>query len=383
MRTIAFFTENIKGGGVEKILHTIMVNWDYQRYNVTLYSIRDEKELVLSEFPNNINYRFIFDSVVPSDNKIQKLSKKIKNRFKLFVYYKCSPRLFYRCFVRKEYDVGVAFIEGYATRILSGAPEGTKRIAWLHMELIRNHWTDVAFKNRAEENDCYKQFDHVVCVSKEVKRQIDDLYGIQDRTSVLYNPIDKDEIINQSLQKCESDCRHPGKCLLVTLGRLEAEKGYERLLNVVYKLHQERNDFVLWIIGDGSKRSALEEQIHSQKLDDVVSLLGYKSNPYPYLKCCDIYICSSFAEGYNTAITEALVLGKPIVSTECSGTREQLGNSEYGIVTNNNEEDLYRGIKAMLSPEKRDHYAVQSRLRRGIFNLNCQMNEIYRMIEKA
>lgn len=81
-------------------------------------------------------------------------------------------------------------------------------------------------------------------------------------------------------------------------------------------------------------------------LTDTFTFLGYRDNPYKYVKKADLYVCSSRREGFSTAVTEALIVGTPVVSTNCSGAYELLGkNNEYGIVTENNEDALYEGIK--------------------------------------
>ena len=84
-------------------------------------------------------------------------------------------------------------------------------------------------------------------------------------------------------------------------------------------------------------------------LHDTFILAGFKNNPYKYINKCDIYVCSSRREGFSTAVTEALILGKPVVSTNCSGAYELLGyNNEYGIVVENSTKGIYDGLKLLL-----------------------------------
>ncbi len=379
---MVFFTENLSGGGVEKIQHIILKHWDYNTYDVTLYSLRDESLSAKRFFPHITDYKYVFESILDIDKPIEKLWKKIKNKIRLFVYYHFSPKVFYQLFIRKSYDVGISFIEGYATRILSGAPSCTRKTAWIHTELQKNHWTTMAYKSVYEEELCYKTYKYVACVSKEIKRQADEMFGIHDKTIVLYNPTDKTDISVKSAL-CISEKLPIARPLIVTLGRLEKEKGYPRLLNVAKRLKQVNDVFTLWIIGDGNERDKLSKQIIDHQLGNCVFLLGYKPNPYPYLLACDFYVCSSYAEGYNTAITEALVLGKPVVSTNCSGVSDQLGDSEYGIITKNNEDSLYEGVKRMLDSSVRNDYKAQVEKRKSHFNLDKQMKEIIQLIEKS
>lgn len=83
------------------------------------------------------------------------------------------------------------------------------------------------------------------------------------------------------------------------------------------------------------------------------------------MKNADLYVCSSRREGFSTAVTEALIVGTPVVSTNCSGAYELLGdNNEYGIVTENDEDALYEGIKKILTEENLlQHYRKQAKIR--------------------
>ena len=97
---------------------------------------------------------------------------------------------------------------------------------------------------------------------------------------------------------------------------------------------------------------------------DTVTFLGYQTNPYKYVSRCDLFVCASHAEGFSTAATEALILGTPVCTVEVSGMREMLGDNEYGLITENDEESLYQGIKTLLDdPKLLAHYRAQAALR--------------------
>ena len=109
---------------------------------------------------------------------------------------------------------------------------------------------------------------------------------------------------------------------------------------------------------------------------------GYVDNPYPYVKHSDVYVCSSRAEGFNTAVSEALILEKAVISTKVSGITEQLGcNNEYGIVVDNTVEGIYYGLKRMMDVKVVNHYKQMASRKSGMFNIDRQMNEIYDVIE--
>ena len=108
------------------------------------------------------------------------------------------------------------------------------------------------------------------------------------------------------------------------------------------------------------------------------------TNPYKYIKSSDLYVCSSLSEGFSTSVTEALIVGTPVVTTLCSGMQEMLGeNNEYGIVTENNEDALYEGIKTMLTtPGMLEDYAQKAKERGKYFNTENTTKAVESMLEE-
>lgn len=379
-KRILFFTENLYGGGVERISQIILSHFDYSKYDVTLYSLR-EYEYDSTIFSPKLRYKYVYDTISPSDTPTSRFFKLVKNKIKLWVYSHCTPRVFYRLFVNNKVDVAIAFIEGFATRIIAGAPESTKKIAWVHTDMINNHWTGVAYKNDNEELVAYSRYDNVICVSEVVKKVMDSCFGTKNKSAILYNPIDNDAIC--TLAKEPAEIHHQnGQTHLVSLGWLLPVKGYDRLIKVLARLIKEDFDIDLTIYGKGDLLDDLQLLSKKLNVDDRVYFGGFQLNPYKFLSAADLYVCSSLAEGFNTAITEALVLGKPVVSTECSGVREQLGNNnEWGICCENSEDGLYEGIKMMLSGVNLKRYTLQAKIRGAQFSLDASMKEIYKLIE--
>lgn len=99
-------------------------------------------------------------------------------------------------------------------------------------------------------------------------------------------------------------------------------------------------------------------------MEASAKLLGFRENPYNLMHAADILVCSSIFEGFSTFVTEGLILGKPIVTTDVSGMHELLGDSKYGLITANDDEAFYEGVKRMLTePGLLEHYAEQARIR--------------------
>lgn len=374
---VAVFAERLYGGGVERILQTILRNLDYNKYDVDLYSSHKE-EIDPLFYPKNLNNKGYFSSVKKDSTIWEKFICKVVNKIKLLVYYHFPPKVFYHLFIHKRFDINIAFLEGYATRIVSGAHGDTKKIAWLHTDIINYHWSKVAFRSLEEEKKCYNQFSTIVCVAQSVKNQADKYLQTSNISTVIYNPIDRDRLFKLSVERIKDiDRLKKHKFQLLIVGTLNENKGQMRLLHILSEMLKENQETGLWIVGDGEYRDLIKETILNLGLKENVEMLGYQSNPYPFFRKCDVYVCASYAEGFNTAITEALVLGTPVVTTLCSGAKEQLGqDSEYGLIANNDEKSLRHCLERMSDPQTLKHYRQKSEERGREFCISQSMKKI-------
>jgi glycosyltransferase involved in cell wall biosynthesis len=373
-RRIAFVVNGLYGGGAERVLQILLSNFDRQKYDITLINHRDE--VINDLYPAGIKYKSILKDIEKKKSKIGKTGVKIYNKINLIVYDNLSPRIFRLLYLRDKFDVEVAFIEGYATRIVSGG-HSNKKIAWVHVDLQITPWTDIAFRSKKEQIKCYSSFDKIVSVSKSVKKSVEELFSY--KSTVIYNPIDSREIQRKSsLLNVERE----KPLLFVSVGRLVPQKGYDRLIPVIGKLVGEGFNFKLWIIGEGSERKHLEELIIKWRLENTVKLLGHQSNPYPYMAASDVFVCSSRSEGYSTAVTEAIILGLPVITTLCAGMNELLDDGKYGIIVENEDTALLEGMRNILRNKKLiKKYADHIKESKNRFSLEHQINEIYSLID--
>ncbi|MBQ5984351.1 MAG: glycosyltransferase [Bacteroidales bacterium] len=365
-KKVLFIIESLSGGGAEKVLTTLVRNINQEKYNVTVCSIVNTGEYIC-EVKSCVNYKYIL-------NKTNTLFGKVK--YKL-VYNILPLKLVYLLFVPKRNDIEVAFIEGFSTKLLSHSTNRhSKKIAWVHIDLMINHWTDLVYHSREEEIRAYQKFDKIICVSKSVKDSMSEFCKGFDNIGVLYNPIDSDEILNLSGKNCERSHFLTGNINLISIGRLVHQKGYDRLIPILKRLHDEGYDFVLNILGEGPDHSKLNRMIEENNMQKYISLMGFCPNPYPYLKVSDLFICSSRSEGYSTAVTEALILGVPVITTNCSGMNELLQDGQYGLITSNSEEALYEGIKQLLSSNELEYYSKKAEERGKEFSIERIMQLI-------
>ena len=130
-----------------------------------------------------------------------------------------------------------------------------------------------------------------------------------------------------------------------------------RLLQAHKQLLDEGLEHNLWILGDGPERETLERYVAENNLNGSVWMPGFIENPYPFMREADLLACSSVFEGFSTFLTEGVILGKPVITTDVSGAYELLGDSVYGLIVENDDEAFCKGFsKMMLDDQLREHY---------------------------
>lgn len=351
MKKVLFLIPTLGHGGAEKVLVNLANNLDKSKYEITVQSIFDEG--VNKQFLNkDVKYKYNFKKIIRGNVKL----------FKLF-----SPQTLYKKFVKEKYDIIVSYLEGITARIASGCTdEQTKLISWIHCKLDTEKAVSAAFRSFEEAEKCYSRYDYTACVSEMVKDYFVNTLSFKEKIGVVYNTIETDEIIRKSNEPID-DVEFSKDCVnICAVGKITPVKGFERLATVHKRLTDENIKTKVYILGVGEEQKNLEKYLKENGLEETFIFLGYKTNPYKYIKNCDLYVCSSYSEGFSTTVTESLIVGTPVVTTLCSGMQEQLGyNNEYGIVTENNEEALYQGIKKMITEEGCLEYYAEKALQRG------------------
>lgn len=348
---VLFIIESLAGGGAEKVLSVLIKHFNYEKYEVTVCPIVDEGiyceevKKYVSHYKPIISYK---------STSLNRLWNKIK--YKL-VYSYLPLSLVYKWFIPQGNNVEIAFCEGYVTKLLSHANSKAKKIAWVHTDLRDNPWPLKLgiYKDTDEEKRAYSIFNKIVCVSQSARQSFYNIYGLEDKTITIYNPIDINEIRSKIGQK---RIGQDGVVKLISVGRLVPQKGFDRLLKVVKHLHDNGYFIHLLILGEGGERETLEKFVESHDMQSYVSLPGFSENPYQEMSESDLFVCSSRAEGFSLVIAEAMVLGIPVISTYCSGPNELLQEGKLGMLVENSEEGLYYGIKdAFNSLTKMKNYA--------------------------
>lgn len=371
MKKVLFLIDTLDGGGAEKVFYDIVRNLNRTKYEIDILLIENRGlyKDKLEKLGFNIEYL------------LKKRGNRIVDKIKKSIYI-FFPQLIKKIY-EKNYDVQIGFLEGNTTVITANTKGNRKKIGWVHIDLekTRNQKGIEQRINSFIERRAYRKLDKIVCVADDTKKAFLRLYPeLKDKVEVIYNLIDVEEIQEKA---CEKERKFNNqKINIISVGRLVKQKGYDILLEAHYELLKEGLDYNIYILGEGVERKELEKYIKEKQIEKNTFLLGFKENPYPYIKEANIFVSSSRNEGFSLVVAEALCLGKPIIATKCAGPIELLENGKYGVlVENENKEELKNEIRELvLNKDKREKYSRLSFKRAMIFNKKIIIKKIEKIL---
>lgn len=240
--------------------------------------------------------------------------------------------------------------------------------------------------------------DLTVCLSKMVEKDMKEYFGIpENKLTCIYNHVDS-ELLKSLAQSSEKpEFIKEGRRYIVTMGRLNTQKGQWHLIRLFKRVSEVFKDTDLIILGEGELKEALRNLSCELGIKDRVIFTGYIKNPHSVFKYCDVFAFPSLFEGLGNVLLEALAFGMPIVSADCiAGPREILApetdlNSEikkaeyddFGVLTpkfdkggfnsqdpiSDSENEMAEAIINLLSNDKlRENYKIKAVKRAEFFN---------------
>lgn len=369
MKNILFIVENLRGGGAEKVLLTLLRHFDYQQYDITL-CVAYPEGTYLNVIPPSVKIIFLYDKCHSFCRKAFRYYKRY--RFSWMLRHQLCKK------IGKDYDVIISFLEGRALVLHSLLKDrGRKHITWVHCDLSTYHWTKAAFFSFVQEQKCYQQMDRIVFVSHAAQEGFQKMFVNSVPQLCIYNPIDIANIQSLALEHTVSK-----RAFTVTaIGTINKVKAIDKLIYAARKFRDLDMPICFQIIGEEDKGQELQSLCKKMGVYDQFFFLGFQSNPYPYLKASDLYVSTSLSEGFSLTICEAMSLGIPVIATPTAGAVEVLEQGEYGLLVTHDEDSIFRGIKKMYEDQNlRETYARKALQRVERFRVEGVMAEIVQLL---
>lgn len=327
-KKLLFCSYDLSIGGIENALINLLNNMDYSKYDIDL--VLEKKQGV---FLDKLNKNVTVKEYRVSNNKnviFRKLYNFCKKHLWLLKNYHKYD--FSCCYA--TYSLPCNFLAYYGSK---------NNLFYVHSN----------YKNIYNEKDLRRFFDsrrvslfkHIAFVANEARKALIEFYPeIKDKSIVINNLIGYKEIVDSSKENVVFDKKT--KYLFVFVGRLEEHsKRLSRIINVV----KELSDVSLLIVGDGPDYGMYKEMI---KDCSRITMVGAKKNPYPYMNLADYIVLSSDYEGYPVVYSEAIVLGKKIITTiDVSDDFISIPN-RFGYIVSMDQYKMYKQIKEILKEDK-------------------------------
>lgn len=366
MKKLLFLIDTLEGGGAERVLVNLVNNLDFSKYDITVETM----------FHDGVNKELL-------DKRVKVISKNAFCPRGINYIYRLIPSKFlYNKFVgKRDYDVLIAYMHNLPTKVLSGAPKDKTKYTWLHYGNPSESTMFNCWINKKSAFKSYEKFTGIVGVSESVVDAFSEYTGISKNLFVVYNTNDCKKIISEGEKPC--DTIDKSRISFCSIGRLDPQKGYVRLLKIAKNLFDEGYDFNLYIAGKGQQEKELNNYIEKNNMKERVFLLGFQKNPYSIVNHSDVFVCSSYEEGLSTAVTEAIILGKTVITTMVSGAEEIVGkNNEYGILVDNSDEGIMTGMKMILDNNSLiDTFAEKAKNRSEFFGTDNTVKQFISLIE--
>ena len=245
-----------------------------------------------------------------------------------------------RAFFSKEYYDAIVSYSLHIGTEMALMIQGNKRFVFMHS-------SDPDYHKEIIEKDLI-HYDKIVAVSSSIAKVYQENYPYLHKKIIsIENYVDAEKIIKQSKESCISTLKRD--CITIaTCGRISHEKGFNLAVEAADYLKKQGVKFYWLFVGDGADRDKVEQLLIEKGLNPYVEITGYKDNPYPYMAAADIYVQPSYEEAQPLVLLEAMVLGKPIVSTKTVGGRNILKDGKKGIITDYSGEAIAKGILCLI-----------------------------------
>lgn len=301
---------------------------------------------------------------------------KLENNGGLDKMSKCTAPLLPRINQSVTYDLAISFLTPH--RIVAEKVKAKKKIAWIHTDYTRV-WVDAE-----DELIVWQKYDYVASISGDVTNTF-----LQVFSSLAPKIVEIENILSPTfvrkraeLEDTDKEFRHEGTITLLSVGRFSDAKNYDNVPDICKRLINETKLNIKWyIIGYGGDEALIRKKIKEAGMEEHVILLGKRSNPYPYIKACDIYVQPSRYEGKSVTVREAQMLCKPVVVTNYPTAPSQIRSGIDGVIVPMDNEGCANGLAEVIC-DKPLQERIIAHLKTHDYGNESEVEKIYTLINE-
>lgn len=393
MKKILISSFDMEIGGVERSLISMLDNFDYKNYAVDLmlYSHSGDFMKLLPQKPNLLaeqkrykTFRLSIGETIKRGNIAIGISRLLarykarnignKNNLQdsgcIQMQYMWKYALPFLPKIEKEYDVAISYL--WPHYFVADKVNAKSKIAWIHTDYSKidtEIQMDLAMWNK---------FDYIAAVSKDCRNAFLSKYpSLKNKVMVIENITSPSFVKKLAEEEVEDLPKDKDVFKVVSVGRYSEAKGFDNAIKAMKILYDRGYTNIKWyVVGYGGDEELYRRLIKENKLEDSFILLGKKTNPYPYMKSCDIYAQPSRYEGKAVTVTEAQILGKAVMLTNYTTAHSQVEDGVDGYITELSIEGIANGIEKLYKEDKLREQLV-SNCRRTNYNNSQELEKLY------
>ncbi|MEH7076821.1 glycosyltransferase [Neobacillus drentensis] len=396
-KNILISVYNMEIGGIERSLINMLECFDYQKYNVDLLIFHHVGEF-MSLIPKSVNilpqvakysvfrkpvilclkerqYSLAFIRVL--SKYMAEIKSKSRNLEEGAGYIQMQLTQKYSSFLlpkfEKEYDVAISY--AWPHDIIANKVKAKKKIAWVHTD-----YSKLEIDNELDFK-VWNHFDAIAAVSDACRDAFLSTYPtLKEKVLVVENITSPKFIKKMAEEELPLNQEKSQTFNLVSVGRLSYVKGFDMAIEALKLLHDKGLTNIKWyIIGYGGYEKEMKDLISKHDLEDSFVLLGKKTNPYPYIKNCDLYVQPSRYEGKAVTVSEAKILGKPILITNYPTAPSQIENGVEGLICELSVPGLAKAIEEFYRNQEMKNILMKNISNKDYSN-TYELDKLYKTI---
>lgn len=395
-RSIIIVVQAMELGGVERSLLGLLDSIDYDHYDVDLFLMRHNGELIpylnpkaklLPQIPQYASLAVPMASLIRSGQfsvlcgrlqgklAAQRFDKQHPSNKPSVIALTYSHKYTLRSMPQisdKTYDLAISFLTPHY--FARERVKAKKYAAWIHTD-----YTALSFDRKAELT-MWSGYDVICGVSEQTSKSFQMTFPeLAGKVRTIENILPK-ELINRQAQEWNDDMLLNGSISILSVGRFCVAKNFDNVPDICRKLVEFGLDVKWYLIGYGGDEPLIRQKITETGMQDHVIILGKKENPYPYMRACNLYVQPSRYEGKAVTVREAQLLAKPVIITNYATSGSQLENGVDGVIVPMDNADCSAGIATLLRDSERMQRLSENCKKRDYTN-SAEIEKIYALME--
>ena len=383
-------------GGAERALLGLLNSFDYFKYQVDLFLMRQEGDL-FKFIPEEVNLlpmnqaRYLavpMKSLISkheismlygrlkakclAKKRIKELGLKEDNQVELTYSHKYTWKYMDDINPNVEYDLAISFLTPHY--ICLNRVNAKKKVAWIH--------TDYSTIDLDVETELkmWGSYDYIASISENVTEAFLQKFPIlQDKIIRIDNIVTNSMVEEQADEPIDVEFDEEEHIKLLSIGRFSYAKNFDNIPEICKYILESGLNIRWYLIGFGGDEQLIRDNIEKCGMRDRVIILGKKGNPYPYIKNCDIYVQPSRYEGKAVTVREAQILQKPIIITNYATAHSQIEDGYDGVIVPLDNKECAKGIEQVIR-DSNLHNKLIANMKKTHYSNESEIEKIYKII---